>query len=158
VRDALQRLALSDVIRPEGSGYVPAWPTRRDVRELFELRALLESQAAAQAAQQDAEARGRLVTALDDALDRDQATAAQRGDAFHVELGRLAGGSSLAEAIRLLNDRLLPVRRDVSWPSAAQGHRDVRDAIAAGDPDGAATAMRAHLVAGVRRYLAEVPR
>lgn len=156
VRDALQRMALSGVIEPEGSGFVPAWPTRRDVRELFELRVLLEGQAAAEAARQDADARGHLVAALDDILHRNEVTAAQRGDAFHVELGGLAGGSSLSQAVRLLNDRILPVRRDLSWPDAGRGHRDVRDAIEAGDSDRAAAAMRAHLLAGVHTYVAEV--
>jgi DNA-binding GntR family transcriptional regulator len=149
VRDALQRLAVSGLLLSAGgSGYVVALPNRRDLRDLYELRALLEPQAAQLLAGRPAADRGAFLEQIENA-ETAGGTAAQRGHALHVAIARHAGNPYLGEAVQWLNERLVPRRASVSGrlPDAGRGHGEVLDAIRRGEPGAAAAALRAHLLA-----------
>lgn len=145
VRDALQRLAVSGLLLPAGGGgHVVAVPNRRDLRDLYELRVLLEPQAAELlAARPGAERR-----AFAHQVEETEGTPAQRGHTFHVAVALGSGNPYLGEAVQWLNERLMARRASISTrvEAPASGHEAVVSAIARGDPAAAGAALRDHLL------------
>lgn len=149
VREALHRLALLGLIEPaNGGGYVPRRFTVREVLEHYDLRIVLESEAAALAA-----ARHR--AGVDDvlAIGVEQDGSAHDAVAIaevHKRIGERSGNPVLARVIRALNERSLSLRlyahgSEVERETLDAGHRAVEAAIMAGDPDAARIEMTRHL-------------
>ncbi|HZO96980.1 MAG TPA: GntR family transcriptional regulator [Gaiellaceae bacterium] len=150
VRDALRRLAVAGLVESApGGGYLPRRPRPRDVREEYELRALLECRAAALAASRPREAA--------DELERAEA----EGRDFHLAVAHASGNEALARSIGTLRERAL-VHSLASSTSVhelerlREGHRAVRTAIRACDAPDAERRMAEHLALACELALAAV--
>ena len=133
-----------------------AWRARMreqvgEMDDILDFRIALETETAVLAARRHSESSlvpvREAVDALRDVIGR---TAFRQADSrFHVALARAARNERLEEAIEaargeLFSPRdLLPFREPVE--ETLRDHRAVYDAVRAGDADGAAEAMRAHL-------------
>jgi DNA-binding GntR family transcriptional regulator len=153
VREALHRLEAEGWVdlRPNQGAFVHV-PTDHEVDELLDVRELLEVQTARLAARSgSAEAVARLreiwrsAGAAARSGDASQIVAAN--DAFHAELARMAGNAVLAELTSIVGRRVrwyyrqvAPVRGREAWDE----HRELIDAVAAGDEDMAAEIARKH--------------
>ena len=149
VREALHRLALIGILEAApGGGYVPRRFTRREIRDQYELRILLEPLAAESAAALSDDVR---LPALVDSTDLvTNEVSAEANTRFHKAIGHLGGNRSLARIIDQAVDRLS--REGVHARGStqdqrrlAEGHDTVVQAIRLGDGPGAAMAMQAHL-------------
>lgn len=156
VRSALQALAHDRLVQLEPNrGAFVAKPTRREAREIFEARAIIEPQVAAMAAKlaKPADIRA-LRRHLDDehkALHEDR-----QGDAillsarFHESIAQIAGQSILTEFVRTLCSRsaliisLYAKRKDTFCESHA--HLALVEAIGANSELDASELMTSHLV------------
>ncbi|WP_345073206.1 GntR family transcriptional regulator [Phytohabitans flavus] len=166
VREALARLEADGLVRKRPLAGYTAAPllTREEFEELVEMRLILEPPAASRtasvAAAPDVD---RLRTEADlpypqpDTEGYAGIAAFTAQDArFHNLLAELSGNRMLHEAVVRLRPHLHLFR--LHFPPAHYGisareHHRVVDAIAARDPDGAATAMRAHITAARERHL-----
>lgn len=178
VREALARLESEGLVRKRPLAGYTTTPllTRAEFEDLFEMRMLLEPAAARRAA-------GAGLSAADTASLRREAdlpdpppdaaahpptrrtspgyasfAAFTAQDArFHNLLAERSGNRMLYESVVRLHAHLHLHRLD--FPVAHYGisaveHHRIVDAIAAGDPDAAAAAMRAHLTAARERHIA----
>jgi DNA-binding GntR family transcriptional regulator len=168
VREALARLESDGLVRKRPLAGYTTTPllTRAQFEELFEMRLLLEPAAAQRAA-------GAGLSAADTDLLRKEAdlpdpppgttgyasfAAFTAQDArFHNLVAEVSGNHLLYESVLRLHAHLHLHR--LNFPVAHYGisaveHHRVVDAIAAGDPAGAAAAMRAHLTAARQRHVA----
>lgn len=148
VREALHRLALMGYIEPSPvGGYVTHRFAARDVREHYELRALLEPQGAALAAQRDPEAIERAL-ATPVIAQRDQS---DLGNArFHTAVAELSGNRALARVVATIARRLASLRihaqgNEEEQRRLAVGHDAVVEAIRSREPEAATRAMTEHL-------------
>lgn len=157
VREAVLRLADSGLVSIERNrGFVVRSITTADVREVFELRLLLEVPAAAWAA-------GHLDTQLADALRRalaDLREAASSGSverfeacdrALHAIIDGAPGNGRLAQEVGELRSSVrargaVTVDRSRTVEDVLEDHEPIVAAILAEDPAAAADAMRTHLV------------
>ncbi|MEV1289917.1 GntR family transcriptional regulator [Micromonospora sp. NPDC049679] len=181
VREALARLEADGLVRKRPLAGYTAAPllTRDEFDELVEMRLVLETAAARRAAARIAarhEAGGEASrgeqTDTDLAELRREAdlpgpapetegyaalAAFTRQDArFHNRLAELAGNRMLHEAVVRLRSHLHLFR--LHFPTAhhdtsGREHHRIVDAVAAGDPERADEAMRAHLLAARDRHL-----
>ncbi|NJB68143.1 GntR family transcriptional repressor for pyruvate dehydrogenase complex [Desulfobaculum xiamenense] len=126
---------------------------RRRLREMLEVRLLLEPHMAGMAARN---ATGDDVAALRDILDAQRAEVATGGtggssDAlFHERLSRMCGNALLAELTDRMRDVLDEVRDDglvtaERSEASLAAHGRILDAVESGDVQGAQSAMRGHL-------------
>lgn len=156
VRAALQALAHDNLVRLEPNrGAFVAHPSRREAREVFEARALIEPHVARLAAEVAGEED---VAGLTQHLEREHAALKAGEDSeaiklsalFHVSIAEIAGQSILTEYVRDLVSRsslivaLYWKRRDATCESHA--HHALVDAIARNRPSDAAELMTSHLV------------
>jgi DNA-binding GntR family transcriptional regulator len=164
VREALARLEADGLVRKRPLAGYTAAPllTRAEFEELVEMRLILEPAAARRAAGHPVDvARLRAEADLPDA---DPGAEGYAGIAaftaqdarFHNLLAELSGNRMLHEAIVRLRSHLHLFR--LHFPAAHHGasareHHRVVDAIAARDPDRAATAMGDHVAAARERHL-----
>ena len=158
VRAALARLAEEGLVQAvPRRGWVVSLVTIRDIHEVFDLRLLLEPEAALRAA-------GRVDAAMLARLDAVCAEGYDCGDAesamgfldankrFHVAIAELAGNGRLARQIdRLLDEstRMLVMglrRRDRSMEMAHE-HHGLVEKLALGQGEAAAALMRAQVAA-----------
>ena len=167
VREALRRLhaeGLIDFIANHGA-FVSSW-TRDDIEELFALRSVLESHAAELAAtritpNQLSEAR-QLVeqmaelarTKPPEYIDR----IAELNGRFHTLIVIAAASRRLAALLASLVELLLVVRTFHSYTDqellrSMAHHRELVDALAAGDGRWAASVMRGHILFGRHAYV-----
>jgi DNA-binding GntR family transcriptional regulator len=154
VRDALGRLADEGLVnkRPHGRGAVVATPTVAEVLEYYEARAGLERLSAKLAATHaSADDLAALKSVVADGLAAAEAgdfqTSSRLGSEFHRTIARMSTNGHLLELICGYDLK-------IGWAHAAVArhggavrwteHVEVLDAIAAGDPAAAATAMEAH--------------
>jgi DNA-binding GntR family transcriptional regulator len=166
VREALQRLASEGFVdlSPHVGALVKDW-SARDAREVYQVRAQLESMAAwSAAANARPEDIPRLAGSCDEmeALARsdplDIAAIAASNRAFHLEILRLAGNRRLAEIARNLMDLALLIRttgrfgRERILQSAAD-HRRLVEAIGKADPRWAEAIMRSHILAAAGMFV-----
>lgn len=133
--------------------------------DLINVRRVMEGEIAARAALSRTSAQ---LAAIDAALDRLNAAAVDGGDgvvedrAFHATLAEASGnaywihltgalGPSIEQAIALtrVNEAM---RRDFAMEVESE-HRELRDAIAAGDPDRARSAATRHMTRAAHRIL-----
>jgi DNA-binding GntR family transcriptional regulator len=156
VRAALQALAHDRLARLEANrGAFVAQPSKKEAREIFEARALIEPKVAALAA---AAAKREDISVLRKHLDDEHAALKtdRAGDAialsarFHVMLAKIADHSTFTGMVEDLVSRssliiaLYWQRRDTTCETHA--HHELVDAVAKGDANAAADLMRSHLV------------
>lgn len=158
VRAALARLAEEGLIQAmPRRGWVVALVTIRDIHEVFDLRLLLEPEAARRAAGRvDAEALRRLDAVCAAGYRPEDADSAlgflDANRAFHVAVADLSGNGRLARQIgRLLDEstRMLVLglkRRDRSGEMAHE-HAALIEALALGRADAAAALMHEQVAA-----------
>lgn len=172
VREALRMLESQGVIRAAGGGSLVvaeaqnplnsslrllfALDERTGLHDLFELRRILECEAAALAAERK---RPEDLAEMDAATEEMAAALADSGRAdgfidadlrFHLALAEATGNRLVVHSMHAVRDvlrrALLTVYRIPQSPESAVGeHRKIRAAIAAGDTDRSREEMRAHL-------------
>lgn len=161
VRDAVLRLADAGLVTIERNrGVVVRAVTAHDVREVFELRLLLEVPAAAQAARTLDEA---AAATLRQALAELQAAAAageverfeQSDRALHAAIDGALGNARLVAEVTALRESIqargaATVHRSRGLADILAEHVPIVEAVLARDEAGAARAMRAHLVSTAR--------
>jgi DNA-binding GntR family transcriptional regulator len=163
VREALARLESDGLVSKTPLVGYTATPllTRAQFEELVEMRLILEPAAAARAAGaglDTAELAGLRAGADLPGPGGDDAVAAftAQDARFHHTLAGLSGNRMLHDAVLRLRAHLHLFR--LHFPAAHYGisareHHRIVDAVAAGDPDAAAAAMRDHLTAAHDRHL-----
>jgi DNA-binding GntR family transcriptional regulator len=153
VREALHRLEAEGWVdlRPNQGAFVHV-PTDHEVDELLDVRELLEvetARLAARSASPRAVARLRKIWRAGEAAagSGDAGRIVAANDEFHAELAAAAGNAVLAELASILGRRVrwyyrqvAPVRGRESWAE----HRELIDAVAAGDETLAAGIARQH--------------
>lgn len=154
VREAIRTLESTGLVEvvPRRGAYV-CRPDLDEVRQLLDLRAVLEGHAAEILARS---APSEVIDRLRRLLDEGEAAAAEGNTvraaeihlAFHRTVEEAAGNPHLLQAIEPVRQRtelvfsmLLDDRSDTGWDE----HRTILDAIAAGDPDRARTSVRRHI-------------
>lgn len=166
VREAFKLLRAEGLLKEEPRrGTFVVSMSADDVRDIYGLRAALESRAAGTLARERDPGTvgklGALADAIDAAVATDDPAAVSRADlAFHQGLCELSGNARIVEVF----DRYVPTLRallrldgDVlgSLEEVSRQHRPLVEAIAAGDEDKAARLFAAHaeiagdLIAGV---------
>jgi len=160
VREALQRLASEGFVElsPHAGALVKGW-SQRDVREVFEIRAHLESMAAGLAARNATAADTALLQSYCDAMTqlsqtgtRDVPQISEQNRAFHAEILRIAGNARMAEIALNLMDLGFLVRSFTKFGQeniqrSCSDHQRLVDAIRQGDERWAEAIMRSHILA-----------
>ncbi|KQT69669.1 MULTISPECIES: GntR family transcriptional regulator [unclassified Aureimonas] len=154
VREAFARLGRSGYLRiqPQRATEIVRISTREVMNAHF-IREALEVATARRAADRATPAMLDRLSALlsrQDAAQRaDDRTAFQReDDAFHLAIAEEAGCGfawRLIDEQKAQMDRVRFLALAFGQPDALDDHRRIFDALSAGDPDAAETAMRAHL-------------
>lgn len=163
VREALRQLDIEGLVEivPHRGALVLGW-TAEDLDDIHDLRALLEGYAVRRAAEApsgtvDLDTLTTLCDEMEQLLaqgtDLDYPRIGELSSAFHSALHAASGNRQLMAAmpaliqIPLAREGYHQRRREAIERSLAQ-HREIIEAIAAGDPDWAESAMRAHVRAG----------
>lgn len=161
VREALLRLERENILEAvERGGFVVRRPTGDEARQIYQVRQAIEGHAARLAAESDdpravAERLSPLVAATE-VWDGDISEAFRRNDALHRGVVRATGNLVLVEAFDIVWARsqsflmyaaLMTVNPDADPPGA--GHREIVEAIAAGDGLKAQEMMIAHIAQGL---------
>jgi DNA-binding GntR family transcriptional regulator len=166
VREALIKLAQQGMVRFERNRGVRVLQTSlHDLEEVFALRLLLEVPATRRACQQIDDTTRRELRKLYQAMER----SARAGDEyrmwehdrrFHRVLLQASGNLRLAEYVDGLRDMVL--HRGVSTAGHSRSldeivveHRAVLDRVEAGDAEGAAEAMRRHVLKTAELLIAQ---
>ena len=152
VRDALQRLALDDLVEVlPRKGYRVRNVTFRALSDIFDLRLALgphaARNAAARATTEDIAALRRLVSGDDPA----DGAVRRKASAFHIAVAELSGNQRLAALNAQLFDELERIiRLTVDFGGRAKANDDefeeIIAALAAGDGEKAAAIEAAHLI------------
>lgn len=154
VREALQRLAQEGLVElSPGKGARVRMLSPAEVQEVYEVRALLESEAAALAAQRasaaELETLGGLLRTLEALPPEDYTKQMQVDFAFHTALVEAAHHKTLARIYAGLRSSLVLARgfqRTLSQhPRTREQHWAILAALRARDPEQAARAARAHI-------------
>ena len=175
IREAIARLRNEGMIETrQGVGaFVIERPTRHirlddggmteeDFRGLFQLRVPLEIEAAGLCAQNHAPAH---LAQMDDALRRMTATGEAADDGiladldFHRTIALGTGNDYFVQFLGAISDRILKtillsrekINLDALVDIVGREHRNLRDAIASGDPVRAREAMRMHMIGSTER-------
>ena len=163
VREVLKRLEQEHIVEDCGRGMLVLSITARDAEIIYEIREKIEGMAAAACAREiDAES----IAALKEIVDL-QDFYAQRGDSekvksldseFHKSIYRMSGSAAYYDTLMPLHTKTQKFRKATveSTGKAAQSaheHRQVLDAIAAGDPERAEAAMTAHIHSAKTRLI-----
>ncbi len=157
-RDVLGRLEQCGIVAKNARAhwYAPALTPAR-VRELYELRALLEPAALAKAAQRvDMSTLCAMLNELDEAAADPVALGGERMESLerslHLDLLRLCDSQPLFNAVYAPQALLAGYRFFVLWPPNVRNaepvlaeHRDIVSRLVDADVAGAAAAMRLHL-------------
>lgn len=154
VREAIRRLAQEGFVTIEANrGVMVAELSVEEAVATYEVRERLEGMAAGLAARKITDAGRQLLQdalAAMESLPRSATEEHLRTDnEFHSAIARLAGNPVLEELIERMNDRVMRVKiltSDInSTDLAREQHAGITAAIAAGDPEQAEEAMRAHI-------------
>src|SRR3954453_12881911 len=162
IREAMARLETEGLIakEPRRSYTVAPLISLGDLRALIDFRLLIEPAAAAAAARaSSAEAAAELVEFASSGGAGNYDDTANRLDmvydaTFHDKIAELGGNPWLRESLSRLRSHLHMYRLYHHARHAAATkpeHVAIAEAIAAGDPDTAAEAMRAHLMTAMKR-------
>ena len=160
IREALRRLeGDGHLIRDPTGGLRPRLPSVRTMRELYDVRLVLEElvvrRAASSGARGDLEAlqqewRALAAEARPEGVKSEGAGFVHRDEAFHQRLADASGNEFAAGILRDLGDRIRVLRiHDFTSQERIQAtideHLEILGAVLAGDSDGAAGFMRAHI-------------
>jgi len=171
VREALRMLQSKGLIESVGNGSFAVAHFRNplnsslklllsldeaNMREIYELRRILECEAAALAAERrsraDLEEMDRAIGDMSAGLGRDRADVYIEGDLrFHLAVAKASGNRLVLHSMHALRDLLRRALMSIylipsSPERSLEQHRLIRAAIAAEDADRAREEMRAHLV------------
>jgi len=161
IREALRRLEAEKIIehRPR-VGAVIRTLGQAEVVELYEMRLVLERTAAEMAAKHAAAAEVDAMAGLNDeiAATQDGPMAAAINQKFHRAIYLAARNRFLLDAARAMNNALLLLGPTTLADAAriatvVTQHRQIMEAIGAGDIDGAGAAAEAHLQTSLRYRL-----
>jgi len=155
IREVIRHLETEGLVEMGKQGPIVATLDWDDARQIYDIRALLESAAVADCASRaDAATKARLAAILDD-LDRnaagnDPSTMLAATIEFYALIFASSGHDVAWEIVARLNSRISRLRvmtlgtanRTVSGPARL---REIYDAIARNDPAGAAAACRLHI-------------
>jgi len=159
IRHALQKLAAQGFIEMSHNhgARVSQWSTQ-DLGEITDMRALLEGFGAGIAARkitpEDLETLRTLAAEMDQAAERgtpkDLEAITDLNSRFHMTIIAASGNRRLAEVIGMLAHPLLVQRRFSSFSKkqlqrSMSHHRELIEALEAGDSDWAGAVMRAHI-------------
>lgn len=156
IREALRSLAAKGLVEFKPRiGAIVAQPTVAEVIDLFELVAELEAFAARLACERMDDAAAQDILAAHEACQKaaahfDPQKYYNTNALFHGAIHRSARNKALLEQIELLNKRLSPYRRFITFrpgrtETALREHEAVCQAILARDGVAAEAAMRAHV-------------
>lgn len=165
VREALRRLASEGFVTlsPHAGAIVKGW-SEKDVRDVFETRALIESAAAGLAARNagpDDIARLTAMAArmepLARSVPRDVMAYSEANRAFHAEILRISDNRRMEEIALNLMDLGFLVRSYTQFETedvqrSLSDHRQLVTAIGTGDERCAEALMRAHILAAARIF------
>ena len=157
VREAVLRLADAGMVRVERNrGIRIRGVTVADIREVFELRLIMEVPAAAYAAQHASDKliavlRHELAAMQEAAHSDDEARFMRHDRALHDAICGMLGNRRLSASIAGLRDAIQAlgastVHRSRDLADIEREHAPIVDAIAAGDPAGAARYTREHII------------
>lgn len=157
VREALIDLAGAGMVEFERNRGVRVLKTSvRDLEEILVMRVLLEVPAAWRAAGRitpsGIDELRRALAAMEEAAAADDEPGMMANDRrFHEIINQASGNARLASYVDSLRDLILTrgvstVDRTRSLKEVVDEHHGIIEAIAAGDAEGAATAMKSHLV------------
>jgi DNA-binding GntR family transcriptional regulator len=167
IRDALRRLLADGLVEttPNQGSFVSA-PTPEEMREVFELRVLLEGFAARKAASRITEAQLSEMERLADAMeamagDTDARVTgfAELNAGFHLLLARAAGSPQLeGMLVRVFRSPLVLLKQyrlgeDVGIERSNRQHREILAALRARNAEWASLAVSAHLVSTIPETL-----
>jgi DNA-binding GntR family transcriptional regulator len=158
VREALMRLEAEGLVmrRPEG-GFYPRSPNLAGIRDLYELRRILELAALLRPSQHGERHDEDLVLAIhaDWVELAHKPPAPDPGlvvidESFHLRLAQAAGNPAIGQQLQVLGDRIRVVRMQNFVHServavTTEQHLAILDAVLADAPDRAAELMAAHL-------------
>jgi len=166
VREALRKLEADGIVEHRARiGAVIRKLERTEVVELYEMRLVLERTAAEMAAKHANEAEidelEDLNTRIEKAVD-DPATAAAVNQDFHRCIYLATRNRFLLESARALNNALMLLGPTTLADSAriktvCQQHKNIIDAIRAGDVEAAGASAEAHLQTSLRHRLKNMP-
>ncbi len=165
VREALIRLesdGLIELVPRRGVRVLPVSPG--DMKDIYQLLTLLEPEAAAEVAQRGVSADEmasleQCCTAMQAALEQDDLEGwAEADDQFHRELLAMSSNRRMVEYLNILFDqahraRMITVRLRDRPVASTKDHRDILDAIVAGDADKARQVFREHRERASRELL-----
>jgi DNA-binding GntR family transcriptional regulator len=166
VREALRQLHTEGLLEfaPNQGAVVTSW-SERELNEIFDLRAVLESFAAAQAARHaDAQTVARLRALAEQQVAASQqrkpgypARISELNDRFHHEIADAGGNRLLRNILTTLTQSALVTLTFRNYDTeslvrSAQHHLELVAAIEARDPDWAASVMRSHILAARRVF------
>lgn len=157
IREALQRLAQEEFVRPvAGYGYIVSPLTLDDVRELFELRSLLEAASCRWAATRGDAADLESIRAGADFIyvkgDEESYRVYLSGNrSFHLSIARASGNHRLVHSISHVFDEMtrifhVALTHDPGWFDVfVREHVDLANALCDRDPDRAEGLIRAEV-------------
>jgi len=167
VREALGRLLADGLVVPAARGVAVATLGSDEIENIYELRAVLEGQAAAQAARRQnagliapVEIRG-IESAANEVeqaiIEGIPKRSARANLAFHRAFGRASGNPFLEDALHRVWDRIAVATvsnlSDDAWAKTViEQHRHICRAIVDGDEDAARRAGEAHIRAAMHIY------
>jgi DNA-binding GntR family transcriptional regulator len=166
VREALRHLQQEGLATTGTRGMLRVSSlTAAEVRELFQVRAALESLAVRQIISSPAResAVGALRKALDGLADEQESVSAriQADLAFHLLMCRLAGNSMLVEAWERLEGRMrVAILNGADWQApmmARDRHAPIVDAIERGDVAAAVAVVEEHMAAAAEHFASSPP-
>lgn len=161
VREALTRLASEGLLASDGRSFVVPALTERDIEEIYELRLMLEPEALRRVAENMTDPgtlRGlrRNLVAMRAAHAADDADAFMKGNyGYRAAWMELVPNRKLVRAIELYADhvgflRSLTLGDRKTREVVMKGLKRLFETLAAADSDGAAAAMRSHLLEAKR--------
>ncbi len=166
VREALQRLASEGFVEllPHAGALVKGW-SQRDVREVFEIRAHLESMAAGLAVRHATAADVALLQSSCDTMKqlsqmqrRDVSKISENNRVFHAEILRIADNRQMADIALNLMDLGFLVRSFTKFDHknilrSSSDHHSLVEAIRQGDERWAEAIMRSHILAAASIFI-----
>jgi DNA-binding GntR family transcriptional regulator len=148
LRDALHRLEAEGLVEIDGRrGARVSTLSAKDVDDIYELRILLEPEAARQALAGLDDAGARELLRLSDEMDRvaDEPNEGQRArDIFYGEMYRRCGNPRLASVIQRLREDVSRYHL-LSGADSEHAHNSLRKLLKDRDAEGFAAALRLHL-------------
>lgn len=171
VREALRELESSGlVVARKHSGVFVRQLDAPEIRDLYQMRGLLDGFAGRQAAQLPVDRKAALLALLDDSVDAMQEAAAQHevqryyGEnlRFHWAIVEAGGNQTLTETYRgivqkLHLSRLKNLSHDVGMQASITEHSDIVAALRLGDPQRCEALMALHVGDAYERLLETTP-